>query len=362
MPWATPTLSECRGLVRDNIRAHLPGADAMVPNSVLRVLSDNQGALCHLVLQYIDWLALQLLPDTAEVEWLDRHADIWLVNADGSVGRKMATLTTGHATVVGLGGTTIPMYTQMEYAGTLMSYETTEEVILAADDVPIPVSIRALDPGSLGNLETGVGLSILDPIEGLSTTAVVIELENGTDTETDDDLRIRVLERIRQPPMGGALHDYIAWAKAVPGVTRAWSAVEMGIGTITIRFMMDYLRADNQGFPISEDIDTVTRYIDEVRPVTVKDRWVLSPIRQRIDVHIANLTPDNDAVRAGIEESLEKMLRERASPGQNIFAAWKYYAIMTVPTVEAFDLLNPVDDVMESNGHMAVLGDIHYGE
>ena len=52
--------------------------------------SINQGALCHLTLQYIDWLSLQLLPDTAETEWLDRHGQIWLVNADGTTGRKMA--------------------------------------------------------------------------------------------------------------------------------------------------------------------------------------------------------------------------------------------------------------------------------
>ena len=63
MPWSTPTLREVRGLVRDNIRAFLPGADATPQNSVLRVTSDVQGALCHLTLQYVDWLALQLLPD-----------------------------------------------------------------------------------------------------------------------------------------------------------------------------------------------------------------------------------------------------------------------------------------------------------
>src|SRR5215831_18726119 len=95
MPWSTPTLKDVRSQVRDLIRGQLPGADALVPNSILRVLSDNQGALCHLTLQYIDYLALQLLPDTAEVEWLDRHGDIWLVNADGSTGRKVAQLAHG---------------------------------------------------------------------------------------------------------------------------------------------------------------------------------------------------------------------------------------------------------------------------
>src|ERR1700704_5891589 len=104
MPWTTPTLAEVRGMVRDAIRAKMPGADAMVPNSVLRILSDGQGGQCHTTLQYIDWLALQLLPDTAETEWLDRHGDIWLVNSDGTTGRKMATLAQGSAMFTGVVG------------------------------------------------------------------------------------------------------------------------------------------------------------------------------------------------------------------------------------------------------------------
>ena len=103
MPWSTPTLKAVRTQVRDYIAAVLPGADASVPNSVLRVLSDAMGALCHLCLQYIDWLALQLLPDTAETEWLSRHGAIWLVNADGSIGRKLATQAFGTANFIAIG-------------------------------------------------------------------------------------------------------------------------------------------------------------------------------------------------------------------------------------------------------------------
>src|SRR5215471_13918715 len=127
MPWSTPTLKDVRSTVRDLIRGSLPGADANVPNSVLRVLSDNQGALCHLTLQYVDWLALQLIPDTAETEWLDRHGDIWLVNADGSTGRKLATPAAGTATFTGTFGSVLPANAQLT-TNTGIGYETLADV------------------------------------------------------------------------------------------------------------------------------------------------------------------------------------------------------------------------------------------
>ena len=161
--------------------------------------------------------------------------------------------------------------------------------------------------------------------------------------------------------MGGAEYDYEAWALAVPGVTRAWaSGNEMGMGTVTVRFMMDDLRADNYGFPLPSDCDTVAAYINSVRPVTVKDVWVVAPLRQPIDFDIANLIPDTTAIRAGIQASIEAMLYNYATPGQTIYAAWKSAAIMNAPGVQSFDLINTADDVMPDPGHMGVLGDIFY--
>jgi uncharacterized phage protein gp47/JayE len=360
MPWETPTLKEVRGLVRDSIKGSLPGADALVPNSVLRVMSDSQGALCHLTLQYVDWLALQLLPDTAETEWLDRHGDIWLVNADGTVGRKMATLAEGKVSVKGVvGGLIIPESSQMTSFN--VTYETTEQAVTASDEAPVEVPVRCLDPGTQGNLLPGDELTFTPTIEGVYT-AVVISMGGGTDTESDDDLRIRVLERIRQPPQGGAWHDYVRWAKAVPGCTRAWcEPLEMGMGTVTVRVLFDELRADDDGWPREEDLDKVRTYMDVMRPVAVKDFWVLAPIKQSVDVHIGNLVPDNTEIRAGIEASLKEMMYNLAKPGQTIFAAWKAQAVMNSPNVISFDLLDWNDDVMESPGHMGVLGDIVYG-
>jgi uncharacterized phage protein gp47/JayE len=355
MPWQTPTLREVRGVVRDYVRASLPGADASIANSVLRVLADNQGALCHLNLQYIDWLALQLLPDTAETEWLDRHGDIWLVNADGTTGRKLATLASGTVSFTGVAGTVVPLNARLVGA---IGYETTAEITIGTGPTIAPV--RALDTGSIGNVASGENLTLASDVPNADSVVTVIEITGGVDTETDEQLRVRILHRIRNPPMGGAAADYVTWALAVPGVTRAWSAVEQGIGTMTVRFLMDDLRADDDGWPTPSDVQAVAAYIDVMRPVTVKDCYVLAPIKQFIDISIANLVPGTQEVAGAIEKSVRDMLYEQAAPGKTIYAAWVSYAIMSAPGVQSFNLLTTADYVMPSVGHMAVLGTILY--
>jgi uncharacterized phage protein gp47/JayE len=356
MPWTTPTLRTVRETVRGEITASL-GRASFVGNSVLRVMADATAAVCHLTLRYLDWVTLQLLPDTAEHEWLDRHGDIWLVNADGSIGRKSGTFARGSVTATGVNGTVLPMGSRLSGSDN-WSYETTEQVVVS--DVGVPVAVAALQAGADGNREVGDVLSFDSSVAGVGNEAPVISIGGGVDPETDDELRQRVLRRIQQPPMGGAAYDYEAWALAVPGVTRAWAASEMGIGTVSVRFMMDDLRASNDGFPFVSDIEIVSAYINSKRPVTVKECYVMSPIRYPVNFHIANLNPDTEAVRAAIELNIEQMLFYYAAPGQTIYTAWKYSAVMGAAGVISFDLVSIEDDVMPSLGHMGVLGDIYY--
>jgi uncharacterized phage protein gp47/JayE len=363
MPWETPRLETVRTLVRDQVRGNLTGADATIPNSILRVLSDVAAALCHLTLQYIDWLAQQLLPDTAEAEWLDRHGHMWLTNADGTTGRKLATLAEGVVSLTGQTWVAVPVGQRLINHATEVEYETTEAIVLAPGGYPTPVPVRALDAGMVGNLPQGTSLALLQAPPGVDGAATVVLIDGGIDDEETEDLRGRVLLRIRQPPMGGAAIDYRHWALAVAGVTRAWAyPLEMGMGTVTVRFMADSLRADEEGFPRQFEIDRVIQYLDSVRPVAVKDCFVVAPIRHAVNVEINRLVPDTTAVRLAIAESLKEMLRERAEPGGVIYAAWKNFAIMQAPGVISFFLGNSRDDVMPSPGHMPVLGNIIYGQ
>lgn len=360
MPFNIPTIDGLRRQGRDFVTA-ATGVGAIIPNSPMRIVTDGNSAMASLNLQYLQWLSRQLLPDTAESEWLTRHANIWLPN-----GRKQATYATGQIAFTGTVGSIVPAGTQL-ISGDII-YATTVQITIGA--AATYAAATAQTGGSAGNLLPGSVLSVSTAISGVDGTATVVSMEGGTDPESDDDLRIRVLNRIQKPPMGGDADDYVAWALSVSGVTRAWcSPGEMGIGTVTLRFMCDELRADQKGFPTQEDVDAVSAYIESVRPVSVRDVFVLGPTVLAIDITISNLSPDTAATRAAIYTSVEQMIRDRsapahavngvAQPAQTIYAVWISDAILNAPGVDSFDLTIP-DQVMPGAGYMAVLGDVTY--
>src|SRR4029077_15369740 len=123
--------------------------------------------------------------------------------------------------------------------------------------------------GIAGNLPDGTTMSIQPPVFGGPTATLQGDMTGGVDIESDDQLRERILFRIQNPPMGGSQADYIRWTMAVPGVTRAWAACEIGPGTMTVRFLMDDLYPDNHGLPTENDLNAVRDYLDKMRPVTV---------------------------------------------------------------------------------------------
>ena len=127
------------------------------------------------------------------------------------------------------------------------------------------------------------------------------------------------------------------------------------MGTVTVRFMCDELRAEDEGFPWDEDIQAVTDYLNIKRPVAVKDFFVESPIRQEISFTINDLVTDTEAIRAAIEQSVSDMLLVRAVAGQTIYASWVIEAIskrLAKITIRLIFENTP----MLSPGHLAVLG------
>jgi len=345
MPFNRPTLPDLIDRAVNDIEARLPGIDARLRRSNLNVLAQVHAAGVHGLYGYLEYLASQILPDTAEAENLDRMATLWLIQP-----RKAAVQAQGSVTFSGSNGAIIP-------AGTVLSradgaeYATNNEVVVASGTATTLIS--ALLAGVTGNYETGnSSLTLITPISGIQSSALAGLLTNGTDKETDASLRSRILARMKQPPQGGAEFDYVTWALEVPGVTRAWvAAQEQGIGTVTVRFVRD---SDVNLIPEPAEIATVQAYIDTRRPVTAQVN-VVAPIAVPLNFTIA-VTPNITSVRAAVSAELSDLIRREAEPGATLLLSHIREAISIAAGETNYVMTEPVADVTHAIGQMAVMG------
>jgi uncharacterized phage protein gp47/JayE len=347
MSFVRPDLSTLIERATQDIETRLPGADARLRRSNLAVLARVNAGAVHGLYGYLDWISRQALPDTADAEQLDRWAAIWRVT------RKSAAFAAGAVTVTGSAGAVVPAGAELQSADGQVYLVDSEVSLAGSSDL---VDCTASTSGQAGNLDAGTALSFVSPISGVNNAAVVAAggLVGGADVESDDDLRSRLLERIQQPPQGGAEHDYLAWALEVPGVTRAWVYPgELGAGTVTVRFVRD---DDASQIPDAGEVATVQTYIDERRPVTA-DVTVAAPVAVALALTIS-ITPDTATIRAAVTAELTDLLLREAEPGGTILLSHLREAISLAAGETDHDLVSPVADVTHTTGQMAVLGTI----
>lgn len=351
MAFPRPTLDTLRRDARGAFEARLPGTDAALRFSVLKVLSDVVAGQTHLTFGYLDWIARQVIPDTAQADFLDRWAGLH------GIPRRPATRAAGLVSLAGLEGSVLPQGSRLTRAdGT--GYETTAPATLGSDGMAT-VSIEAEDGGEAGNAELAVALTLSVAIVGLSGTALVAAdgLSGGKGAESDESLRARLVARLSAPPQGGAKRDYEAWALTVPGVTRVWVYPRnRGNGTVDVAFVMD---ARSDIIPLAADVAEVQAAIDPLRPVTA-DCIVFAPVAVPLDVIISGLSPDTLAVRAAIRVELDDQLRRDAEPGGIIHRSRLIEAVSRAAGENFHVMTAPTGDVPHLAGHIAVLGAVTF--
>jgi len=347
MPFSRPDLPTLINRAEADIETRLPGADARLRRSNLNVLARVHSGAAHGLYGYLEWIARQVIIDTADGDMLERHASIW------GVERKAASPAVGNVTVTGTHGAIVPADSTLARSDGVQ-YTTDVEVTISGGTATIAVT--AVDGGQAGNASAASSLSFDTPIAGVSATATVAVggLTGGADIEADDDLRARLLARIQQPPHGGASYDYIAWALEVPGVTRAWVyPAELGLGTVTVRFVRD---DDASPIPDAGEVTAVQDYIDSVRPVTA-DVTVVAPIAVPLNFSI-DLTPDTAAIRAAVEAELRDLLLRESEPGATILLSHIREAISLASGENDHVLAAPTANVTHAVGEMATFGTI----
>ena len=346
MTFARPTLSELVERARGDIDARLPGADARLRHSVLDVLARTHAGAAAGLYGYLDWLSRQLMPDTAEGEQLARWAAIW------GVRRKAAVAAEASATATGVNGTAIPAGTELQRSdGARYAVVTAAEIAAGT----ATLSLVALEAGALGDLIPAARLTFTSPVAGVGAVAVVTTPGTaGSDEESDTDLLARLLDRIQQPPQGGTANDYVQWALAQPGVTRAWAyGGWLGLGTVGVTFVMDG-RVDI--LPDPTDVEAVRAALDLLRPVTA-DLTVFAPAAVPVDF-VIRITPDNPAVRAAIAAELADLLAREAEPGGTLYRSRIGEAVSLAAGEYRHEVVLPAGDISAGPGELLVLDEV----
>jgi len=343
-----PTLQELIDRVSADINARLPGADSRVRRSILDAITKMDAGAIHGLYGYLDFIARQAFPDSAEKEYLDRWASIWL-----DVPRKIATKATGPISLTGVNGSAIPLDAILTRADGIQ-YKTTTSASIASGVAT--VSVQALVAGASGNAASATPLTFVSPLIGVNATASTGSIAGATDTELDPDLLDRLLARIKQPPHGGSQSDYVQWALSVPGVTRAWcNPLELGAGTVTVRFVMDATYAN--GIPLSGDVAAVAAYIAPLRPVTAVVTVVApvaAPLSFTIDLRLA----DTPAIRAAVEAELRDLILRDADPGGGLLLSRITEAISISTGEQDHALTSPAANVTTAAGQIVTFGSI----
>lgn len=312
---------------------------------MLDVLARTHAGAAHGLYGYLDWLAQQLLPDTADGATLARHCGIWGVARKGAVGAR------GNAALTGTAGAAAPVGSLLvSQAG--REYRTLAAVVIGGSSAVVVVEEVA--GGSDGNLAAGASLTFAAPVAGVNATAVVAAggLTGGADEEDDEALRARLLTRIRTPPLGGAKGDYVRWTLEVAEVTRAWVFPEwMGAGTVGVTFVIDG-RANI--LPLAGDLAVVAAHLELVRPVTARP-VVFAPVAHPVDVRI-RLNPGTQAVKDAVVAELEDFFARDAAPGGTTYVSRLREAVSIAAGEVWHDLELPSENITVGPGGLPVLG------
>lgn len=353
MTWPLPTPGEISERIAGGVETALETPDRRVdarsPNTVLGVL-----ARVFAMAQFDLWLfqrrlAEDLMPDTALAEALERHADVW------GVTRLPASAAVGGVTATGTNGTVIPVATEFRAAAGQV-FATTAAGTIASGTVTLPV--QAVEPGAAGNQVAGAVLQLVSPIAGVLPQSGVVaagDIIGGADIEGDEALRARLLARIRQPPQGGAAHDYEAWARAAnPDVAHVavygnWA----GLGSVGVVIGMRGPRAPSTG-----ERNAVAAYIAPLRPVTA-DVAVIGADPVPIDITLA-LTPDTVQTRAAVEAALATFFANDARIGQDLPRSRISEAISSAAGEYSHVITLPAADVAMDDTELPILGDVTF--
>ncbi len=361
--WTRPTLAELIVQVNDDMIASLGGAAPYVPRSLLWVTSRVIAGTAHVLYGALTYTARQAFVTTADASGVLLHADEM-----GVVPTPAEKADDGWFTFTGVTGTSIVAGTEVVREDGLVYVLTGSSTVGLGGDVSITAECETA--GAAGNATIGDGhtYQLASPITGIDTAVVVAttvpaslgNFTTGSDEETIEELRARVLWRKQQPPQGGAEADYIAWAMEYTPTTKVWvEPAYLGAGSLGVFFAVEGTGAGI--IPTSGDVAAAQAIIEKVdangystrRPVTAA-ATVYAPTAVTEDFTVT-ISPDTTENRETVEDSLNRLFIRRAGEQPTMS---DYWLAVGEADLDTYTITAPPTPSTVTVGHCAVLGTV----
>jgi len=217
------TVSEINQLIIDQLEAAFNQLIPILPKNFCRVLAKILSGVFIILYKSSQWIFLQIFVSTASFKEVTIY------------GKKITPLTEW-GKLIGVGtpfpslqarlqikifvnnlGETLPSGTQFLSTINGLIYITQQDYLL--DLAIFYIDVICTTGGIAGNLEVGQIVSVVNTAGYIENDGeVFFIIQSGTDSESEEQYRQRVVERFQLQPQGGALADYRIWSQDAPGV------------------------------------------------------------------------------------------------------------------------------------------------
>lgn len=351
----------------NEVTYNLLNGQVPLTNSNIRVQLTALSKAQFLQYGYLSFISLQATPYTATDEYLDYWGQL------KNVARKSASQASGQITFTGTNGVSIPAQTILTSPDG--ENYTTDELA----EVGTPVGITAVNAGSEGNQESGVTLTLQSSVAGVDSSVILTNaITQGSDTETDDAFRARVISAFSTQATGTTLQEHLNWIEAVPGVVEAWIPSAPIAGNEVVFYVMFDRTNTFGGYP--QGTDGASQYEKRYKTatgdqLTIADQLyqngkrpysetqiICAPTRQNINFVINGLTSLSAADQADVKNAVQNVLHTQGTPlGTNITIASISSAIEKIVDDTSFTIASPTEAIILDIGSLPEIGTFTFG-
>lgn len=306
----------------------------------------------------VEWLKNQMFTKTATGEYLDLHA------SERGLARKEAkkakgTLTFSRSSTLDY-DVEIPQGTVCSLSGTEgIRYVTTEEATLTAGNLTVEVPAESELGGNDKNTGQDTIVVMVTPPVGITSVTNESAFTGGTNAESDDVLRERILESYRNISNGSNKAFYKEEVLKYDGIHSA-SVIPTARGTGTV----DIYVAGKGELASADLISTIQSDISNLRELNL-DVQVKSPTLVNVDV-IMSITLKSGYVFSEVRSECQNVINEffdNLSIGKQVIFAAMGHKIFEIEGIKnySFNAGSDIDQLID-NDELAVLGTLSISE